>query len=107
MGTQNVVEAELMLGQVEAALNAAVDSDYAKRTVTSNASSNTSVNQQNATGSSLEEISLLRRIAEAVNSGERTVNLVLPDGTKLASYLFNPLASYAKANGTPIINPST
>ena len=34
-----------------------------------------------------------------------TFNLVLPDGTKLASYMLNPLASYAKANGTPILNP--
>lgn len=34
-----------------------------------------------------------------------TVNLVLPDGTKLASYLLPMLDKVAKANGTPILNP--
>lgn len=43
------------------------------------------------------------------NSGQNgpiTLNLVLPDGTKLATYLFDPLTKYAKANGTPILNPT-
>lgn len=31
-----------------------------------------------------------------------TVNLVLPDGTKFAEWLFDPLVNYARANGTPI-----
>ena len=35
-----------------------------------------------------------------------TANLVLPDGKKFASYTFEPLADYAKANGTPILNPT-
>ena len=35
-----------------------------------------------------------------------TFNLVLPDGTALASYVFNPLVDYSKANGTPILNPT-
>ena len=35
-----------------------------------------------------------------------TINLMLPDGRKLASYIFSPLAQYAAANGTPIINPA-
>lgn len=35
-----------------------------------------------------------------------TLNLVFPDGTKLASYLFDPLAQFANANGTPILNPT-
>lgn len=35
-----------------------------------------------------------------------TFNLVLPDGPKLAQYLFRPLTAYAKANGTPILNPT-
>ena len=39
------------------------------------------------------------------NGGSFTFNLMLPDMTKLASYLFGPMASYAKANGTPILNP--
>lgn len=34
-----------------------------------------------------------------------TFNLVLPDGRKLASYMLKPLSEYAKANGTPILNP--
>ena len=34
-----------------------------------------------------------------------TINLVMPDGTKFASHILNPLAEYAKANGTPILNP--
>lgn len=35
-----------------------------------------------------------------------TVNLMMPDGTKFASYLLGPLSNYAKANGTPILNPT-
>ena len=52
---------------------------------------------------------IINGISSAVqNSGQNgpiTLNLVLPDGTKLATYLFDPLTKYAKANGTPIINP--
>lgn len=52
---------------------------------------------------------IINGISSAVqNSGQNgpiTLNLVLPDGTKLAKYLFDPLTKYAKANGTPIINP--
>lgn len=42
------------------------------------------------------------------NTGENTitVNLMMPDGTKFASYLLGPLSNYAKANGTPILNPT-
>lgn len=43
---------------------------------------------------------------QANNSGNMTVNLVLPDGTKLASYMLPSLAAVARANGTPIINPA-
>ena len=32
-------------------------------------------------------------------------NLVLPDGSKIASFIFDDLVSYASANGTPIANP--
>ena len=53
-----------------------------------------------------------RSSAAIVNSmgdaGERggafTFNLMLPDMTKFASYMFDPLTSYAQANGTPILN---
>lgn len=34
------------------------------------------------------------------------VNLMMPDGTKFASYLLGPLSNYAKANGTPILHPT-
>lgn len=39
-------------------------------------------------------------------NSQYTFNLVLPDGTVLASYLFNPLVDYSKANGTPILKPT-
>lgn len=39
-------------------------------------------------------------------NSQYTFNLVLPDGTALASYVFNPLVDYSKANGTPILNPT-
>lgn len=35
-----------------------------------------------------------------------TINLMLPDGSKLAKYIFKPLTDYAAANGTPILSPS-
>lgn len=38
--------------------------------------------------------------------GQYTFNLLLPDGTRLASYTFQPMVDYAKANGTPILNPT-
>lgn len=40
------------------------------------------------------------------NPGKYVFNLVLPDGTVLASYMFDPLVDYSKANGTPILNPT-
>lgn len=40
------------------------------------------------------------------SGGTYTFNLILPDGTKLASYMLKPLADYARANGTPILNPT-
>ena len=43
------------------------------------------------------------------NSPAQTINLlanlVLPDGSKIASFIFDDLVSYASANGTPIANP--
>ena len=32
-----------------------------------------------------------------------TVNLMLPDGTRFAQWIFDPLVDYARANGTPIV----
>ena len=40
------------------------------------------------------------------SGGSYTFNLLLPTGEKMASYFFDPLVSYAKANGTPIVNPT-
>lgn len=43
------------------------------------------------------------------NSPAQTINLlanlVLPDGSKIASFIFDDLVKYASANGTPIANP--
>ena len=39
------------------------------------------------------------------SGGSYSFNLILPTGEKLASYVFTPLTDYAKANGTPILNP--
>lgn len=41
-----------------------------------------------------------------MSGGRITVNLMMPDGTKFASYLLGPLSNYAKANGTPILHPT-
>ena len=43
--------------------------------------------------------------AASAGGGAYTFNILLPDGRLLAEYVFNPLAEYAKANGTPILNP--
>lgn len=42
----------------------------------------------------------------AMKGGSYTFNLMLPTGEKLASYVFSPMVDYAKANGTPILNPT-
>lgn len=41
-----------------------------------------------------------------MSGGSITVNLMMPDGTKFASYLLGPLSNYAKSNGTPILHPT-
>lgn len=41
-----------------------------------------------------------------MSGGSIAVNLMMPDGTKFASYLLGPLSNYAKANGTPILHPT-
>lgn len=43
--------------------------------------------------------------AQSNGSMPITLNLMFPDGTKFASYYFDPMTEYASANGTPIINP--
>lgn len=53
---------------------------------------------------------MINGISSAVQSAggaaSYTFNLLFPDYTKLASYTFQPMVDYAKANGTPILNPS-
>lgn len=44
--------------------------------------------------------------AGAQSGGTYTFNLMLPDGTQLASYLFGPMVDYSRAKGTPILNPT-
>ena len=39
-------------------------------------------------------------------SGSYSFNLIMPDGKKLATYTFQPMVDYAKANGTPILKPT-
>ena len=45
-------------------------------------------------------------IQSTVGDGSYTFNLLFPDYTKLASYTFQPMVDYAKANGTPILTPT-
>lgn len=40
------------------------------------------------------------------NSIPPVINLVFPDGTKIATYMLPYLSDVAKANGTPILNPT-
>lgn len=53
---------------------------------------------------------MINGISSAVQSAggaaSYTFNLLFPDYTKLASYTFQPMVDYAKANGTPILSPS-
>lgn len=70
----------------------------------------TSVNQSVASGT---DDSILR-VANAVvngmqtavgNGGNYNINLVTPDGSVMARWMFNPMVNLARANGTPIVNP--
>lgn len=45
-------------------------------------------------------------VRSAGGNGTYTFNLLFPDMTKFASYTFQPMVNYAKANGTPILNPT-
>lgn len=64
-----------------------------------------------SSGLGVASAGMVNGISSAVQSagasgGNITVNLMMPDGTKFASYLLGPLVDYAKANGTPILSPS-
>ena len=45
-------------------------------------------------------------VQSAGNGATYTFNILFPDGTKLASYTFQPMVDYARANGTPILSPT-
>lgn len=56
-------------------------------------------------GLGISSAGIINSIPSQSSGGIYTFNLVLPDGTKIATYMFNPLINYARANGTPILNP--
>ena len=63
-----------------------------------------------SSGLGMASAGMVNGISSAVSSdsyggGPVTINLVLPDGTKFASWQLPYLAAVAKSNGTPIINP--
>lgn len=63
-----------------------------------------------SSGLGLSSAGIINGISGAVNStnvpDQLTVNLVLPDGTRFASYILPSLINVAKSNGTPIVNPA-
>lgn len=61
-----------------------------------------------SSGLGVSSAGIINGMATGAKQGnsQYTFNLVLPDGTALASYVFNPLVDYSKANGTPILNPT-
>lgn len=63
-----------------------------------------------SSGLGMASAGMVNGISSAVSSdsyggGPVTINLVLPDGSKFASWQLPYLADVAKSNGTPIINP--
>ena len=63
-----------------------------------------------SSGIGMASAGMVNGISSAVRSaggdGTYTFNLLFPDMTKFASYTFQPMVNYAKANGTPILNPT-
>lgn len=63
-----------------------------------------------SSGLGVASAGMVNGISSAVQSaggnGVYSFNLIMPDGSKLASYTFQPMVDYAKANGTPILNPT-
>lgn len=59
-------------------------------------------------GIGISSAAIVNGLGEGKQSGGSfTFNLMFPDMTKFASYVFDPLTGYAQANGTPILNPIT
>lgn len=62
-----------------------------------------------SSGIGISSSSIVNRVSEVEtvgSSGPLTINLMFPDGTKLASYLLNDLFNVSRANGTPIYTPT-
>lgn len=57
-------------------------------------------------GIGISSAAIVNGLGEGKQSGGSfTFNLMFPDMTRFASYVFDPLTGYAQANGTPILNP--
>lgn len=87
------------------------DSQYAsiKKNIESGMNFGTANVDFASSGLGVASAGMVNGFSAAVQSnqgGQYTFNLLLPDGTKLASYTFQPMVDYAKANGTPILNPT-
>lgn len=87
------------------------DSQYAsiKKNIESGMNFGTANVDFASSGLGVASAGMVNGFSAAVQSnqgGQYTFNLLLPDGTKLASYTFRPMVDYAKANGTPILNPT-
>lgn len=88
------------------------DSQYAsiKKNIESGMNFGTANVDFASSGLGVASAGMVNGFSAAVQSnqgGQYTFNLILPTGEKLASYVFSPMVDYAKANGTPILNPTT
>ena len=62
-----------------------------------------------SSGLGMSSAGIINGVGSMIGSGfdgNITVNLVMPDGSKFASYYLPSFISVAKANGTPIVNPT-
>ena len=61
-----------------------------------------------SSGIGISSANIMNGIAETARTGDSqiTINLVLPDNTKLAQYLLPSLIRVSNQNGTPIVNPA-
>ena len=62
-----------------------------------------------SSGIGMSSAGIINGVGSMIGSGfdgNITVNLVMPDGSKFASYYLPSFISVAKANGTPIVNPT-
>ena len=50
-------------------------------------------------------VNAISGIVSSGSAAPTTIKILFPDGTEFASYYLDPLAKYADANGTPILNP--